>query len=121
MSSSFGIEAFMLPTNLPEGAVVYVTHPLGHSYTYTRDDGHKVSCYGKISDTPQLCIHLGEYCGCGDEQTITIQYRRTFDSGNILSTWRAWTNYLNKHSQFAGRIVRIESTNRRVFPTHSEK
>jgi hypothetical protein len=90
------------------------------SYSYTRDDGHKVKCYGKISDTPQLCIRLGEYCGCGDARTITIQYHRTFCSGNILSTWRAWTKYLNKHSQFAGRIIRIDSTNRRATLQDSE-
>ena len=103
---------------LPEGAVIYATRPLGHNYTYTRADGHKVKCYGNISDTPQLRIHLG---GDGDEQTITIQYHRTFDSGNVLCTWRAWTKFLNNNSQFAGRIVRIESINRREFPTNSEK
>ena len=95
---------------LPEGAVIYATRPLGHNYTYTRDDGYKVKCYGTISDTPRLRIYLED---SSQEQTVTIQYHRTFSSGNILSTWRAWTKFLNKNSQFAGRIVRIESTNRK--------
>ena len=87
-------------------AMVYATHPLAHNYTYTRTDGYEVNCYGNINDTPQLSIHLG---GDEGEQTITVQFYRIFASGNVLSTWRSWTNYLNKHSRFAGKIMRIES------------
>ena len=112
---------------LPEGAVIYATRPLEYGFTYTRNDGQKVKCYGKISDTPRLRIYLGSEKPLAVSgyipipQTITIQYHRTFSSGNVLSTWRAWTKFLNNNSQFAGRIVRIESTNRREFPTNSEK
>ena len=85
-------------------------------FSYTRDDGFTVTCHGEIGETPQLRIILS------DSPDIDIQMGVTYlDKGQTLKTWRAWTKFLNKHSQYASRITRIESTNRSLKTTNSEK
>ena len=75
------------------------------AYTYTRDDGFIVACHGGINETPMLRITLS------DSPDIHIQMNVTYlDKGQTLNTWRSWTKFLNKHSRFAGKIMRIEST-----------
>ena len=88
-------------------AKIFLTDPTA-VFSYTRDDGFTVTCHGEIGETPQLRIILS------DSPDIDIQMGVTYlDKGQTLKTWRAWTKFLNKHSQYASRITRIESTNRR--------
>jgi len=91
-------------------------------FSYTRDDGFLVTCYGEIGETPQLRIILS------GRPDICVQMGVTYlDKGQTLKTWRAWTKYLNKHSQWAKNIVSIESRQPNlnntvgVTPTNSEK
>ena len=96
-------------------AKIFLTDPTA-VFSYTRDDGFTVTCHGEIGETPQLRIILS------DSPDIHIQMGVTYlDKGQTLKTWRAWTKFLNKHSQYASRITRIESTNRSLKTTNSEK